>query len=68
MDYFHNILFGGDQVTCVRGGQRICENSVTGCAQLEGLVPVIEDWHARMCFMQVIISMLILLCYAYIGV
>ena len=40
MDYFHNILFGGDQVTCacVRGGQEIHKKSVTGCGRLERLV------------------------------
>ena len=56
LDYFHNILVGGDQLTCarVRGGQRIRENSCTGRKRLEGLVPVIEDWHAKVCFMQVL--------------
>ena len=55
LDFFHNILLGGDQLTCarVRGGQRIRENSCTGRARLEGLVPVIEDWHAKVCLMQV---------------
>ena len=55
LDYFHAILLGGDQMTCarVRGGQRIRENSESGKARLEGLVPAIEDWHAKVCFMQV---------------
>ena len=54
-DFFHSILIGGDQLTCarVRGGQQIRENSRTGRVRLEGLIPVIEDWHARVCFMQV---------------
>ena len=54
LDYFHPILLGGDQMTCVRvrGGQRIRENSVSGRARLEGFVPAIEDWHAKVCFMQ----------------
>ena len=54
-DFFHNILLGGDQLTCarVRGSQRIRENSTNGSARLEGVVPVIEDWHARVCYLQV---------------
>ena len=55
MDYFHHVLFGGDQMTCarVRGAQKIRANSTTGRARLEGFVPVVEDWHAKVCFMQV---------------
>ena len=55
MDYFHAILIGGDQMTCarVRGAQGIRENSMSGRTRLEGLVPVIEDWHAKVCLMQV---------------
>ena len=54
-DFFHNILLGGDQLTCarVRSSQRIRENSTNGSARLEGVVPVIEDWHARVCYLQV---------------
>ena len=48
-DHFHNILFGGDQLTVARarGAQHVRENSVDGVGRLEGLVPVCEDWHAR---------------------
>lgn len=55
LHHFHNVLLGGDQLTCarVRGSQRIHENSTTGSARLEGLVPAIEDWHTGVCFMQV---------------
>ena len=55
IDYFHPILFGGDQMTCVRirGAQGIRENAISGRARFEGVVPVVEDWHAKVCFMQV---------------
>ena len=48
-DHFHNILFGGDQLTVARarGAQHARENSVDGVGRLDGLVPVCEDWHAR---------------------
>ena len=46
---FHQILFGGDQLTAVRArsAQEIRTNSETGLGHLEGLVPVAEDWHAK---------------------
>lgn len=55
VDEFHHILLGGDQLTVarVRGAQRIRENSESASAGLQGLVPVVEDWHAKQCFMGV---------------
>lgn len=55
VDHFHNILFGGDQLTVARarGAQRIRENSTDGTGRLEGLVPVCEDWHARVALVSV---------------
>ena len=52
--YFHNILLGGDQLTCarIRGVQGLRQNSKSG-ARSDGFVPMIEDWHAGVCFMQV---------------
>ena len=46
--HFHNILFGGDQLTVARarGAQHARVNSVDGVGHLDGLVPVCEDWHA----------------------
>ena len=46
---------GGDQMTVARtrGTQRIRSNAERGKERLEGLVPVIEDWHAKMCFLGV---------------
>lgn len=50
-DRFHYVLFGGDMVTAkrARGAQGNRENSNRGRDRLEGLVPVVEDWHAKMC-------------------
>ena len=51
-DHFHHILFGGDLLTCARAGgggdaQRIRQS------RLEGLIPVVKDWHAKACFLGV---------------
>ena len=43
---FLHILMGGDQYT-VHGG---FEKSNCPCELLEGLVPVVEDWHAKVIF------------------
>lgn len=52
---FHQILFGGDQLTCARarGSQKAKVSEVTNRAQLLGLVPVAEDWHTKMCLLEV---------------
>ena len=44
-----------DQLTIarIRGSQSILSNSDNGEERLEGFVPVIEDWHTKMCFMEV---------------
>ena len=54
-DTFHTILFGGDQMTAARarGSQRIRKNSERGRDRLEGLKPVCEDWHAKLCLLGV---------------
>eukprot|EP00731_Ephydatia_muelleri_P004394 Em0002g570a len=53
---FSYIPLGGDQLTIarIRGSQSIFSNSDNGEERLEGFVPVIEDWHTKMCFMEVI--------------
>lgn len=47
-DRFHHLLFGGDQLTAKRGrgSQHVRSNSLRGKDRLEGLKPVVEDWHA----------------------
>ena len=52
---FLHILMGGDQLTVsrmqsVHGG---LENSNCPRERLEGLVPVVEDWHAKVIFLKV---------------
>ena len=69
LDKFHYILFGmlvvimcnstfslgGDQMTAARarGSQRVRSNSERGKDRLEGLQPVVEDWHAKVCLLGV---------------
>ena len=52
------VLSGGDQLTCER--QRCAQlhvmDSDTRADRLELLEPVVEDWHAFMNFLEVIIS------------
>ena len=52
---FHHILLGGDQVTVVRAlsSQSVRRNSTNSSDKLEGIVPVCEDWHARVVLLQV---------------
>eukprot|EP00731_Ephydatia_muelleri_P020729 Em0013g456a len=53
---FSHIPLGGDQLTVarIRGSQRVEFNAENGDERLEGFFPVIEDWHTKMCFMEVI--------------
>ena len=57
-DKFHHILFGGDLLTAkrARGSQYTRSNSLRGKDRLEGFKPVVEDWHAKMCFIGVSLS------------
>ena len=54
-DYFHHILFGGDQLTSarIRGAQRLRSNSDNCRGRLEGFAAVTEDWHAKVCLLGV---------------
>jgi len=50
----HPILSGGDQLTCCRcGAQSLRCNHESTLDRLEGLVPVTEDWHARLTLVKV---------------
>lgn len=55
---FHKVMLGGDQLTTARarGSQRIRMNSETALDRLEGLLPVTEDWHTRLCLLVVSIT------------
>lgn len=59
-EIFHQILFGEDQLTVAkaRGSAAIRSDHVTSiCSRrdrLEGLLPVVEDWHAKQCLLKVI--------------
>lgn len=52
---FHKILFGGDQLTVARarGSQLDRVTSDTGANQLQGIIPVFEDWHVELLLLQV---------------
>ncbi len=47
---FHKILLGGDQFTVarVRGTQALRVSEEKAVDRLEGVIPVVEDWHTRM--------------------
>ena len=51
----HHLLIGGDQLTSerVRGAQMVRRNSTHALGRLEGFIPVSEDWHAKVCLLQV---------------
>lgn len=63
MDHFHHVFFGGDMLTAkrARGAQRIRENSNRGRDRLEGLVPVVEDWHTKMCLVCVSVLYIVII-------
>ena len=57
-------FFGGDQLTVARarGAQGQRENSNSGEKRLEGLVPVVEDWHTQMNLLIVSLLLFVYLC------
>ena len=64
LDKFHHILFGGDQLTVERatGSKKERNNEDRGIDRLEGLVPVVEDWHAKVVVLKVVVYMCITFC------
>ena len=54
-EIFHRLLLGGDQLTVARarsGCSARADHSSSG-QRLSGILPVTEDWHAKMCFLKV---------------
>ena len=51
----HQILLGGDQLTAARSRSAIKAkgNSQTPAKQLQGIIPVMEDWHTKANFLGV---------------
>ena len=52
---FHKVLLGGDQLTAarVRGTKSLKQIETRAVDRSQGLIPVVEDWHARMAFVTV---------------
>ncbi len=46
-------LIGGDQLTTAhaRGCIKLQDNAENSLDKLSGLLPVVEDWHAKVCFL-----------------
>lgn len=59
---YHQILLGGDQLTVARarGSAAVRVDHMTHvCSRrdrLEGLLPVVEDWHAKQCLLKVLFN------------
>jgi len=51
----HKLLLGGDQLTVarVRGAQTAMCNGLNAVKRLEGFVPIIQDWHAKVVLLEV---------------
>lgn len=52
---FHTSIIGGDQLTAarIRGARLIRSDTATSQLRIDGLLPTAEDWHAKICFMEV---------------
>lgn len=51
----HPIVIGGDQLTAARarGALKAKKNEDTPSLRLDGFVPVVEDWHTKVIFLEV---------------
>ena len=54
-DVFHHILLGGNQLTVARarGSIAVREDYDSSKQRLDGLLPTVEDWHAKQCLLKV---------------
>ena len=50
-EHLYPLLFGGDQLSVVQYRGRHC--STNSVERLEGLSPVVEDWHAEVIVLKV---------------
>ena len=59
-DVVHKILFGWDQLTkkCAESAKEGRRNSINAVTNLDGFVPVCEDWHAKKFFWRLVILIL----------
>ena len=55
-------VVGGDYLTAarMRGAQRIHGNSENSGDRFDGLLPVAEDWHAKVCLLEVRVAVQLL--------
>lgn len=53
--FFHKTLLGGDQLTVARarGSKAIRGDHDSNQQRLDGLLPTVEDWHAKQCLLKV---------------
>ena len=69
---FHKKLFGGDQLmaACVRGAQTAKSNGKTALNTLDGVIPVVEDWHTEVLLYEVCLQrgcLMYLISLVYLG-
>ena len=52
---FQKLLLGGDQLTCarVKGRKRDKSSEADATHRFDGLLPVPEDWHTKVCLLEV---------------
>ena len=51
----HKVLIGGDQLMVARmeGAKSMREDSQHDAGRLDGFIPVVEDWHTKVCLLEV---------------
>ncbi len=56
---FFEILFGGDQLTVARakGVKNLRLGHETALDRLDGLIPIVEDWHAGVILLEVCVQL-----------
>ena len=58
VDTMHKVVISGDQLTVKRmkGAKSIRDDSQHSAGHLEGFIPVVADWHAKVCLLEVTIT------------